>query len=136
MPQVKRQSKKRDAILECIRSTKIHPSAEWIYEKLKGEYANISLGTVYRNLAEFREEGLIVSVGFVDGKERFDGDLSPHDHFKCTACGAVLDTKEVQIPEDTVKDIESRSGVRISGRECSFYGLCSNCLNKQGKNIN
>ena len=50
---MKRHSKKRDAILTCLRQTKSHPTAEWIYQKLKPEYPNLSLGTVYRNLSEF-----------------------------------------------------------------------------------
>ena len=56
MERVRKRSKKRDAILACIRETDTHPSAEWIYTRLKPQIPDLSLGTVYRNLSMFREE--------------------------------------------------------------------------------
>ena len=58
MPAHKR-SRKRDAILACVRSTTAHPTADWVYARLKPEIPDLSLGTVYRNLAMFKREGLI-----------------------------------------------------------------------------
>ena len=51
-------SKKRQAILEVIRGTDIHPTAEWVYQTLKSEYPDLSLGTVYRNIAFFERRRL------------------------------------------------------------------------------
>lgn len=45
-------SKQREALLTLLRSTRSHPSADWLYENLRKEFPNISLGTVYRNLAQ------------------------------------------------------------------------------------
>ena len=45
-----RYSKKREAILEAIRSTDTHPTADWVYQTLKPTHPDLSLGTVYRNL--------------------------------------------------------------------------------------
>ena len=67
-------SKKRQLILDAIKSTNNHPSAKWVYESLKEEIPDLSLGTVYRNIALFKEEGLIVTVANLDGEERIDGD--------------------------------------------------------------
>ena len=49
MERTTRYSKKREAILTAIRSTSCHPSAEWVYQTLKPEHPELSLGTVYRN---------------------------------------------------------------------------------------
>ena len=49
-------SRKREAILSAICSTDIHPTADWIYQKLKPIYPDLSLGTVYRNIARFKED--------------------------------------------------------------------------------
>ena len=54
-----RHSPKREAILECLRSTTCHPSAEWVYAQLKPRIPDLSLATVYRNLARFRAEGTV-----------------------------------------------------------------------------
>jgi len=54
MERATRHSKKRDAILNAIRSTKCHPSAEWVYQTLKPDHPDLSLGTVYHNLIFFQ----------------------------------------------------------------------------------
>ena len=57
-----KQFKKRNAILTCLRETDTHPSAEMVHEMLQAEHPDISLATVYRNLAKFKAEGKIMSV--------------------------------------------------------------------------
>ena len=119
--------KKRDAILTCLRGTTIHPSAEWIYMQLKDEIPKLSLGTVYRNLAYFKETGKAISVGTVKGIERFDGNTSPHVHFICNSCGAVIDLPEVAVPEELKASAESDCGGSVCSCQLSFNGICSNC---------
>ena len=55
MESTRRQSKKRDAIREILLASYDHPSVEEIYRRLKPDIPDLSLGTVYRNLALFRE---------------------------------------------------------------------------------
>ena len=84
-----RYSKKREAILNAIRSTTCHPSAEWIYQTLKPTHPDLSLGTVYRNLVFFQQQGQVQSVGVVNGQERFDGNTAPHEltfYGRCQTC--------------------------------------------------
>ena len=90
-----RYSQKRADILAAIQGTDCHPSAEWVYQQLKPSHPGLSLGTVYRNLIFFRQQGLIQSVGVVGGQERFDGTLTPHSHFVCDCCGSVLDLPDI-----------------------------------------
>ena len=92
--------RKRDAILTCLRSTETHPSAEWIYENVRQEIPDISLATVYRNLALFKEQGMISSLGTVKGIERFDANTAPHVHYICTSCGDVVDLPQITVPEE------------------------------------
>ena len=83
---MQKKSRKRDAILACVCSTDTHPTAEWVYTQLKPDIPDLSLGTVYRNLAMFRREGIIGSAGVVNGLERYDRNPLPHAHFVCTQC--------------------------------------------------
>ena len=94
MEQVRKHSRKRDAILRCVRSTDCHPTAEWVFSRLKPEIPDLSLGTVYRNLAMFKEEGTILSLGVVHGLERFDRRVDPHCHLACQRCSRVLDVED------------------------------------------
>lgn len=121
----RKHSKKRDAILECIRSTTAHPTAEWIYTRLKPEIPNLSLGTVYRNLAAFKAEGQITSVGVVDGLERFDFNTAPHAHFICLKCKAVIDLAGVEPPAELAQRVDC--GIV---RDCTltFTGICKHCV--------
>ena len=54
-----------------------------IYTALKPENPDLSLATVYRNLRDFCADGMAVSLGVINGHERFDADTSPHSHFVC-----------------------------------------------------
>ena len=119
--------RKRDAILACIRSTDIHPDAEWVYQNVKAEIPDISLATVYRNLNLFKEQGLIASLGTVNGVERFDGNVEPHVHFVCAGCDAVTDLHEIKVPTQLGTDVEKKTGCHIEACQLTFTGLCSNC---------
>ena len=56
------------------------------------------MGTVYRNLSLFKQQGLAISVATVKGVERFDGNTDPHVHFICNDCGAVIDLMDMDVP--------------------------------------
>ena len=124
-------SRKREAILKAIQSTKIHPTAEWIYQQIKAQYPDLSLGTVYRNLARFKEDGVIVSVGVVNGQERFDADITPHVHFICKSCNAVLDLEGTFAGELDYRSIEKENNVLVDSHELTFYGKCHDCVSKR-----
>ena len=119
--------RKRGAILECLRCSKAHPSADMVYAMLQKDHPDISLATVYRNLALFKKQGLIQSVGTVGGVERFDGNIEPHVHFICTGCDAVLDLPEMQVPQTLCGDAAAGVGGTVSGCQLTFSGLCGDC---------
>jgi len=124
MERTVRYSKKREAVYEVLSSTKSHPTAEWIYEQVKKEYPDISLGTVYRNLAMFKVDGRVISVGTVDGQERFDADTAPHSHFVCRQCCSVIDVEDrapVAVPE------AAEHCGRVESCEIIYHGVCKNC---------
>ncbi|MBQ1935230.1 MAG: transcriptional repressor, partial [Clostridia bacterium] len=53
-----KHSKQRDAIVQVLKNTKSHPTADWVYEEVRKQIPNISLGTVYRNLAKLSDDSL------------------------------------------------------------------------------
>ncbi len=121
-----------------ICSTKTHPTAEWVYQQLKPAYPDLSLGTVYRNISRFKEEGLIKSVGVVNGQERFDSTVLPHPHFICVRCSKVLD---VELDEDPCNrnlehEISRKYGVNAKFHELCFYGICADCQAEAEKESN
>ena len=131
MERTSKHFRKRDAILQCVRSTTSHPSAEWVYETVRAQMPDISLATVYRNLSLFKDQGLIMSLGTVNGIERFDGNTAPHVHFICTGCGAVVDLPEIQVPGELNSAAAQASGGRVHSCQLTFTGICANCTNYQ-----
>ncbi|MEM5779714.1 MAG: transcriptional repressor [Lawsonibacter sp.] len=128
MERTTRHSKKREAILSAIRSTNSHPSAEWVYQTLKPTHPDLSLGTVYRNLIFFQEHGDIQSVGVVKGQERFDGVTTPHSHFVCNRCGAIMDLDQIKLDSDMVRSVSEQYGLAVERHELTFYGVCPMCM--------
>ena len=127
MAPVQKHFRKRDAILECLRCSKAHPSAEMLFNQLKPQIPDLSMGTVYRNLTLFKEQGLCSSVATVSGVERFDGNTDPHVHFICSNCDAVIDLDEMQIPQALSQTAASCCGGQVTECQLSFTGLCRDC---------
>ncbi|MGN0453165.1 MAG: Fur family transcriptional regulator [Ruminococcus sp.] len=117
-------SRKRQMILDTINSTKTHPSAKWIYDTLKEEIPDLSLGTVYRNLALFLNQGLITSVASVNGEERFDGDTSLHAHFVCNKCNSVYD---IPLSDTSNLLLGEQNGFEVQTVFLTYYGNCRSC---------
>jgi Fur family peroxide stress response transcriptional regulator len=125
---IKKHSVKRDAILSALCKRKDHPSARQIYEELKPSIPGLSLGTIYRNLGLFREEKAAISLGVVNGEERFDGRTEGHSHLVCEGCGRVLDLPpELQAELDAKLSFKMNS-FSIDTRKTVLYGYCESCM--------
>ena len=127
MATVTKHFRKRDAILEYLRSTSCHPSAEMIFTQLKPQIPDLAMGTVYRNLTHFKEQGLVSSVATVKGVERFDGNVNPHVHFICQDCDAVIDLMEMEVPQALRQAAEAACGGNVNECQLSFTGCCREC---------
>ena len=125
-----KQFRKRNAILNYLRSTTSHPSAEMVFAHLKQDIPDLSMGTVYRNLSLFKQQGLAASVATVNGVERFDGNTDPHVHFICGDCGAVMDLMDMQVPQSLCNTAADTIGGNVTQCQLTFTGQCSACLNQ------
>lgn len=131
LEKLRKYSRKREAILDAIRGTTTHPSAEWVYAKLKPEFPDLSLGTVYRNIAEFHRENSIMKVATVDGKERYDGDVTEHPHFICGSCGRVLDIGSLRQDLGLSDTVARELGAEVDSCSLTFCGVCAECLSNK-----
>lgn len=122
-----KQFKKRNAILTCLQNTNTHPSADMVHAMLQAEHPDISLATVYRNLSRFKAQGIIQSLGTVNGIERFDANTDPHVHFICNGCDSVIDLPQIEVPQALSCSVEHCSGCRVQTCQLTFSGLCENC---------
>ena len=123
---MKNYSRQREAILNVLRSTNSHPTAAWIYEQVREKIPNISLGTVYRNLAALSESGDILSISVGDGQEHYDGDNSAHIHLHCKTCGSIAD---LNLAHDPLAAMAAEQGFQPETSVYLVYGACENCKN-------
>jgi len=121
-------SRQRESIVNFLATRKDHPTADMIYNHLRAEQPNLSLGTVYRNLALLTELGEIQKLSYGIGPDHFDGNALPHYHFVCTKCGAVSDIENCVLPD--IASIASKNfDGYITGYSLHFYGRCPHCKN-------
>jgi Fur family ferric uptake transcriptional regulator len=116
----------RKTILEVLRQTNNHPSADEIYKMVRQRLPRISLGTVYRNLEVLAESGVIQKLELGGAIKRFDWNQEKHYHIRCLKCGRVDDAPiapfnrlENELYEVTV--------YTIIGHRLEFEGLCPPC---------
>lgn len=122
-------SRQREAIKSFLMTRKDHPTADVVYENVRKEFPNISLGTVYRNLTLLSDMGELLRLRVGDGMDHFDATTEPHYHFICHSCGRVIDLEIDSL--DSINEIAGAGfGGRIDGHVTYFYGACGNCTDK------
>ena len=101
-----------------------------VYNNIRKELPNISLGTVYRNLNFLADNNEVLRLNCGDGYVHFDGCTYPHNHFFCRQCRSLSD-----IEMDSIEHIDkiANAGFNgvIEGHTVIFYGMCHNCLKTQ-----
>jgi Fur family peroxide stress response transcriptional regulator len=121
-----RETKQRKAILDFLRKTKSHPTADQIYDSVRKIIPSISKGTVYRNLQVLIDSGIVSVLDIRGTLSRYELRQEAHYHFRCEACGRVFDLDE---PVDLGLDdrISKRTGFLVSGHQTEFRGWCADC---------
>lgn len=131
-----RMTRQRQVILEVLKRSKDHPTADDVYDRVRKVLPKISLGTVYRNLENLTADGVIDRIENAGGQNRFDPTTTPHNHFRCVQCGRVEDLPfEVPLPEQIPDETWTRER-KVIGSKFEYYGLCSECYRlNAGKKI-
>lgn len=120
---LERKSKQRDAILAELQGRYDHPTAMELYLSVRETIPNLSLGTLYRNLSQLEECGMVIRIP--DGStDRFDWNVNPHAHFKCSSCNKVYDL--MSFKNDTINFSDEIVG-KVNHYSLMAFGLCKNC---------
>ncbi|NLY04775.1 MAG: transcriptional repressor [Candidatus Atribacteria bacterium] len=124
-----KKTKQREAILEILKNTKSHPTADEVYQKVRQKIPRISKGTVYRNLKLLTENKEVMKIDTGGTEGRYDARVENHYHFRCESCGKVFD---VDVPVDTELDkkVSQKTGFNITHHVLEFRGFCSDCQKK------
>ena len=122
-------SRQRELILDILKSNVVHPTAEYLYTILKEKEPNISLATLYRNLNQLAENGVIKKIDGLDTSSHYDHNTRAHYHFICDNCKRVFDVS-ADVAPDIVEKTEAQTGFIVKSHDIIFNGICRDCLKK------
>ncbi|KUJ90415.1 MAG: Fur family transcriptional regulator, peroxide stress response regulator [Thermoanaerobacter sp.] len=119
----------RLAILNLLRNSKEHPTAETIYKKLASDFPTMSLATVYKTLEVLKNMGLIQELNVGEGSFRYDANTNSHPHVVCISCGKVEDLDE-SLLKDVLEEVSQHTDYKLVEQKLYFYGYCPACQHK------
>ncbi len=131
-----RMTRQRKVILDILQNDPDHPTADEVYERVRGKLPHISLGTVYRNLDVLATCGLIRKLEPDRSQMRFESETSEHYHTLCTRCGKIEDAP-IEVTDNAMELLENAMGkltrYGIFGHKLEFLGLCRDCRERELK---
>ena len=116
----------RKAVYKALIESKEHPSSDTIFRKVRADLEQISLDTVNRTLLTLDDIGAAFTIEGSGDPKRFDGNLTPHQHFKCLKCKGVIDFHHqdfdnIDIPKNVCKNY------KIIRKTVYLEGICDKC---------
>ena len=124
------KSYKAPAILEAVRAKPVHPTAYQVFESVKEQIPNISLATVYRDLGQLADNGIINTIK-KGNVVRYDGNTMIHQHFYCEECGSLFDQE--LFDEKFVFQLKTKIVHEIENFDLMLTGTCIKCKNNGDK---
>lgn len=122
-------SQPRLLILKYLIENQRHPTVDQIFNALRPEILSLSKATVYNTLNAFIEAKLVRQLTIEDKETRYDIVMENHGHFKCSACGGIINFA-VDIDRFVADDLRE---FRITAKNVYFDGICPACINKAEK---
>ena len=123
----RRMTAQRRLILDVLEKSEAHLDAEALHDRVRRHNPDVSLATVYRTLAVFKEIGLVEEhrLGEEHGHFELVRDC-PHYHFTCLGCGRVIEF-DTPLVAQIERELSKREGVRVTGAHLHLSGYCVRC---------
>jgi Fe2+ or Zn2+ uptake regulation protein len=119
-------TKQRQAVLQVIRESDKHLTANEVFENARRLLPGISFATVYNSLNYLKNEGLIGEIRFGTDANLYDRKLTRHDHAICNKCGKLVDL-ELPLPDGLMEEAAGLSQFKAETIELTLRGLCPEC---------
>lgn len=114
----------RYAVMAFLLEHAGHPTAAEIFEAVNRLDPRSSRATIYNNLRDLVQSGLVREVAVEGRSARFDAKGLRHHHFICDRCGVVEDLEWTEVPQPAPGAL----GLRVLREsEVIFRGLCARC---------
>ncbi|PWR21663.1 Fur family transcriptional regulator [Zavarzinia compransoris] len=113
--------KKRRILIRLLEEMDDHPCADEVYARAIAVDSRIGIATVYRTLALFEEEGILVRRDFGDKRARYEvARKPPHHHMIDVENGRIIEFEDDQI-HALLERIAARGGYRLIGTRLELF---------------
>lgn len=119
---------RRQEIVEVFARCATHLTPEEVWDKLQKKFSKCGLPSVYRNLENLAECGILTRIQQFDRKKHYGlccARQDHHHHITCIKCGKVEDIDQCSLARTkTIK------GYRIISHYLQVNGVCKRCAKK------
>lgn len=122
-----RLTRQRMLILEIIRDSGRHISADEIFSEVRRQSPDINLATVYRTLQWLQSAGLLRKIDV--GKDRLEYEYARvhvHHHLICRECGTTTEIDN-HVVEKLQAHILEHYDFAADPDHLAFFGRCARC---------
>ncbi len=120
-------TKQRELILNILKQSDRHLTADEIFFLAKLKMPSIAMATIYNNLNAMNDAGLINRLHIDGVADCFDKITEPHNHLLCNGCGKITDIRLPALSEQ----LEATLGTEIEDFELTVHYFCPSCRQKQ-----
>ena len=116
-------TKQRELILNILKQSDRHLTADEIFFLAKLKMPSIAMATIYNNLNAMNEQGIINRLHIDGVADCFDKITEPHDHLLCDQCGKITD---IRLPS-LADTLERELNTEIEDYELTVHYVCPEC---------
>ncbi|MCZ6639929.1 MAG: Fur family transcriptional regulator [Candidatus Dadabacteria bacterium] len=117
----------RMVIFRILSESKQHVTVDQVYKRARVEYPMLSPATVYRNMEQMVETGLLTHLELSGASMRYDTNLDEHHHFVCSKCGKVTDVYLDNIKYSLDESRSALGKAQINSLDLHLQGICAEC---------
>lgn len=121
-----RATPSRRVLLEVLFETGDHLSAEDLAVAVQARMPDVHLSTIYRNLDELQELGVVVHSHLGHGPVTYQLAANAHAHLICEVCGTRIEAPE-EMFRGLARTAKARFGFEIDPRHFAIQGRCADC---------
>lgn len=126
-----RMTTARRALLDAVARFEGHPTAEQLLAAVRQARPEVDGSTIYRNLAQLEELGVLVHVHLAHGPAVYHLADDDHAHIVCAGCRVVA-----EVPAEVIQAVRtafSGGEFGLTWQHFAWTGLCSACRSAGGR---
>lgn len=122
----------RCSIAEAVLRSAAPCTAGDVLAAVRADHPDISLDTVYRNLALLQQLGVVAKInGRGRDGDRFEAVRRHHHHITCLRCGRAECIDVCPVDEHCLQVMRDKGYAHIQ-HQVAFFGVCADCRRRLG----